>query len=108
MIVNLRTPTRLAPLAAALVLFPLGLGVFAPRLRLPRQEVRPLTDPVHLHIISAYAWLVVAATDDRDVNATVSAAAQARRIFSNVVDDPELSSFQVPSIQISAQSSAAW
>lgn len=44
------------------------------------------------------AWLVVAATDDRDVNATVSAAAQARRIFSNVVDDPELSSFQVPSI----------
>ncbi|RBL86103.1 siroheme synthase, partial [Streptomyces cavourensis] len=43
-------------------------------------------------------WLVVAATDDRSVNAAVSDAAQARRIFSNVVDDPELSSFQVPSI----------
>ena len=43
-------------------------------------------------------WLVVAATDDRGVNAAVSEAAQARRIFSNVVDDPELSSFQVPSI----------
>lgn len=44
------------------------------------------------------AWLVVAATDDRSVNAAVSDAAQARRIFSNVVDDAELSSFQVPSI----------
>ncbi|CAM4083730.1 siroheme synthase CysG [Bordetella tumulicola] len=44
------------------------------------------------------AWLVVAATDDRAVNAAVSEAAQARRIFSNVVDDAELSSFQVPSI----------
>lgn len=44
------------------------------------------------------AWLVVAATDDRSVNETVSQAAQARRIFSNVVDDAALSSFQVPSI----------
>ncbi|WP_459615262.1 siroheme synthase CysG [Bordetella sp. 2513F-2] len=44
------------------------------------------------------AWLVVAATDDRAVNAAVSRAAEARRIFANVVDDPELSSFQVPSI----------
>ena len=43
-------------------------------------------------------WLVVAATDDRAVNAAVSEAANARRVFSNVVDDPELSSFQVPSI----------
>ncbi|MGS1009745.1 siroheme synthase CysG [Achromobacter anxifer] len=43
-------------------------------------------------------WLVVAATDDRETNAAVSEAAGARRIFSNVVDDPELSSFQVPSI----------
>ncbi|MGV2865017.1 siroheme synthase CysG [Achromobacter sp. AGC39] len=43
-------------------------------------------------------WLVVAATDDRAANAAVSEAAGARRIFTNVVDDPELSSFQVPSI----------
>jgi len=43
-------------------------------------------------------WLVVAATDDRAANAAVSDAAGARRIFTNVVDDPELSSFQVPSI----------
>ncbi|MBO9354996.1 uroporphyrinogen-III C-methyltransferase [Bordetella petrii] len=44
------------------------------------------------------AWLVVAATDNRAVNAAVSQAAQTRHIFSNVVDDAELSSFQVPSI----------
>lgn len=44
------------------------------------------------------AWLVVAATDDREVNAAVDAAARERRIFCNVVDDAELSSFQVPAI----------
>lgn len=43
-------------------------------------------------------WLAIAATDDREVNRKVSAAAHARRILTNVVDDPELSSFQVPSI----------
>ena len=43
-------------------------------------------------------WLVIAATDDRDVNQRVSAAAVARRLFVNVVDDAELSSFQVPAI----------
>lgn len=53
-----------------------------------------LFDPLWLEDV----WLVVAATDDRATNAAVSQAAQARRIFSNVVDDPELSSFQVPSI----------
>lgn len=44
------------------------------------------------------AWLAVAATDDRTVNAAVSRAAAQRRVFSNVVDDAALSSFQVPSI----------
>lgn len=44
------------------------------------------------------AWLVIAATDDRAVNAAVNAAAQARQVFCNVVDDPQLSSFQVPSV----------
>ena len=44
------------------------------------------------------AWLVVAATDDRDVNAAVSAAANAARIPCNVVDDRELSSFIMPAI----------
>jgi uroporphyrin-III C-methyltransferase/precorrin-2 dehydrogenase/sirohydrochlorin ferrochelatase len=42
--------------------------------------------------------LAIAATDDRGVNATVSREAQARRLPVNVVDDPELCSFIVPSI----------
>lgn len=44
------------------------------------------------------AWLVVAATDNRQVNQQVALAAGQARIFINVVDDPALSSFQVPSI----------
>ncbi len=43
-------------------------------------------------------WLVVAATDDRTVNQRIAELANERRLFVNVVDDPELSSFQVPSI----------
>ena len=43
-------------------------------------------------------WLVVAATDDVEVNRAVAAAAEARRLFANVVDDAELSSFQVPAV----------
>lgn len=43
-------------------------------------------------------WLVVAATDDRLVNLSVADAADARRLFVNVVDDAELSSYQVPSV----------
>src|SRR5690606_33058085 len=46
----------------------------------------------------ADAWLVVAATDDRVLNKSIAALANERRQFINVVDDPELSSFQVPSI----------
>ena len=44
------------------------------------------------------AWLAIAATDDRALNRKVSEAAAARRLFCNVVDDPELSSVQVPAI----------
>lgn len=44
------------------------------------------------------AWLAVAATQDQAVNRAVARAAEARRIFANVVDDAELSSFQVPSV----------
>ncbi len=43
-------------------------------------------------------WLIVAATDDRAVNAAVAAAATAARIPCNVVDDRELSSFIMPAI----------
>ncbi|MGE4450098.1 siroheme synthase CysG [Castellaniella sp.] len=44
------------------------------------------------------AWLAVAATSDRAQNRRVADAAAARRLFCNVVDDPELSSVQVPAI----------
>lgn len=43
-------------------------------------------------------WLAVAATDDHALNARVAVAAGTRRIFVNVVDDPALCTFQVPSI----------
>lgn len=44
------------------------------------------------------ARLVIAATDDRQVNSCVSRLAQARGIWVNVVDDPQLSSALMPSI----------
>jgi len=44
------------------------------------------------------AIVVIAATDDRAVNAEVSRLAQARGIPVNVVDDPELCSFILPAI----------
>jgi precorrin-2 dehydrogenase/sirohydrochlorin ferrochelatase len=43
-------------------------------------------------------WLVVAATDDEDVNTRVFADAAARRIFCNVADVPELCTFILPAI----------
>ncbi|HRL21975.1 siroheme synthase CysG [Alcaligenes sp. SDU_A2] len=44
------------------------------------------------------AWLIIAATDQRTVNQRIAQDAQDARILVNVVDDPELSSFQVPAI----------
>ena len=43
-------------------------------------------------------WLVVAATDDAELNRRVANAAGERRRWVNVVDDAELSSYQVPAI----------
>ncbi len=43
-------------------------------------------------------WLVVAATDDRNANAAVAAAAGRAKRFCNVVDDPELCSFIMPAV----------
>ena len=44
------------------------------------------------------AWLVIAATNDPATNRAVAAAAARRRVLANVVDDAELSSFQVPAV----------
>ncbi|STM17941.1 siroheme synthase [includes: uroporphyrinogen-III C-methyltransferase; precorrin-2 dehydrogenase;sirohydrochlorin ferrochelatase] [Escherichia coli] len=43
-------------------------------------------------------WLAIAATDDDALNQRVSEAAEARRIFCNVVDAPKAASFIMPSI----------
>ncbi|HMM67454.1 MAG TPA: siroheme synthase CysG [Dokdonella sp.] len=43
-------------------------------------------------------WLVIAATGDRALNRRIAEAAGRRRLFVNVVDDAELSSFQVPAV----------
>jgi precorrin-2 dehydrogenase/sirohydrochlorin ferrochelatase len=42
--------------------------------------------------------LVIAATDDRSVNESVSRAAAARSLLCNVADDPELCSFILPAV----------
>lgn len=42
------------------------------------------------------AWLVVAASSDHALNHSVAAAAHARRIFVNAVDDAAASSFHIP------------
>ncbi|WP_057917266.1 siroheme synthase CysG [Lysobacter antibioticus] len=42
------------------------------------------------------AWLAIAATDDAGVNRAVAEAGEARRVWVNVVDDVEASSFHVP------------
>lgn len=44
------------------------------------------------------AWLVVAATNDAATNARIAAAAEAHRIFANVVDDVALSAVQLPAV----------
>jgi uroporphyrin-III C-methyltransferase / precorrin-2 dehydrogenase / sirohydrochlorin ferrochelatase len=57
------------------------------------------------HAARAYAadsldpfWLVVAATDDKAVNAAVAAAARSAKRFCNVVDEPALCTFIMPAI----------
>jgi len=44
------------------------------------------------------AWLVIAATGDEQVNRTIHREAQTKQIFCNVVDVPDLCSFQVPAV----------
>jgi uncharacterized protein involved in response to NO len=43
-----------------LLLAILALGVFGSRVPLPRREVRILSDPVQLHLVTAYCWLGLA------------------------------------------------
>ncbi len=43
-------------------------------------------------------WLVIAATDDPELNRKVFADAAKARIFCNVVDQPQLCTFHVPAV----------
>lgn len=43
-------------------------------------------------------WLVIAATDTGAINQAVARAAEAQRLFVNVVDDAQLSRFHVPAV----------
>src|SRR5690606_37807565 len=70
----------------------------------PQVQARAQTGDIELRLgefepsVLVEAWLVIAATNDRQQNRQVAEAAAARRLFCNVVDDPELSSVQVPAI----------
>lgn len=57
------TPSGVGRLVGAvgLVMFPAALGLLDPRRPLPRRASSPLRDPLQLHVLSAYLWLVVAA-----------------------------------------------
>jgi uroporphyrin-III C-methyltransferase / precorrin-2 dehydrogenase / sirohydrochlorin ferrochelatase len=79
------------------------ITVIAPELH---QDLRALTQRAQINYLSLEfqphhldgVGLAIAATDSREVNAAVSAAARARRVPVNVVDDPELSTFIFPAI----------
>ncbi|MBZ0105953.1 MAG: siroheme synthase CysG [Sulfuricella denitrificans] len=58
------------------------------------QHIKSRFMPEHLHD----AVIVIAATDDRDINKQVSEVARAQRLPVNVVDDPDHCSFIMPSI----------
>ena len=58
------------------------------------QRLEGVFDPTWLD----HVWLLVAATDDHAFNAQLAREAGLRRLLANVVDDAELSTFQIPAI----------
>ncbi|MRS17106.1 uroporphyrinogen-III C-methyltransferase [Enterobacteriaceae bacterium RIT691] len=72
---------------------------FAPQFRVWAQEgMLRLVEGEFDATLLDECWLAIAATDDDVVNARVSAEAEKRRIFCNVVDAPQQASFIMPSI----------
>jgi len=90
---------KVAALRRAGALVRVGAPALDARLRAWRDsgEIRHLEGKFHEQWLDD-VWLVVAATDDAAVNRRVATAAQARRLWCNVVDDAQLSSFHVPAI----------
>ncbi|MDF7670116.1 siroheme synthase CysG [Orbaceae bacterium ESL0721] len=72
---------------------------FSPQFLLWQQQkkVNLIEAPFEIKLLDD-AWIVIAATNNRALNQQVSEACEARHIFCNVVDDPELASFIMPSI----------
>lgn len=63
--------------------------------RIARRAGRPASGSFDAGVLDG-AWLVIAATDDAATNRAVVAAAEARRIWANAVDDADHSRFHVP------------
>ena len=62
---------------------------------LPVERVRRRYEPSDLD----GAWLVVAATNDRDVQQEIFDECEARGVFCNAVDDPDRCSFILPAVE---------
>lgn len=76
-----------------------GAPVLAPELReLARQERISWRAGAYQSEWQDGAWLVVAATRSRPLNLRIASDGHARQRLVNVVDDPALSSFQVPAV----------
>ena len=60
-------------------------------------EIECMERPFRHDDITDDIWLIVAATDNPAVQKEIAETAERRKIFCNVVDHPELSSFIVPS-----------
>ncbi len=80
-----------------------AVRIGAPELHAELQALADRGDITHLpgEFVETWlddVWLAVAATDDIVVNRAVAQAGHARRLFVNVVDDAELSTYQVPSV----------
>jgi len=63
-----------------------------PRTEGPTDNSQPKADR------RAPPWLIIAATDDRELNERVATLAETRRILCNVVDNPELCTFIMPAV----------
>jgi len=90
---------KIASLLTAGAQVQVGAPSFTPAIRLmAEQEKITLLEDEFQPSWMEQVWLIVAATDDRNLNKHIALLANQACRFINVVDDPELCSFQMPSI----------